>query len=148
MGTLQDTVDQLRADGLKVGCLGIRTFRPWPAAEVRSALAGTARVVVLEKALSTGLGGIVSQNVASALQGTATHIDTVIAGLGGRPITQRSLRGVITGSIDGQLQHFTFLDLDRTLVDRELERMLSQRRSGPHAENMLRDLGAVASSPV
>jgi pyruvate ferredoxin oxidoreductase alpha subunit len=115
---------------------------------VRAALADTGRVVVLEKALSIGLGGIVSQNVASALQGAATPLDTVIAGLGGRPITKVSLRRVITEAIAGRLQHLTFLDLDRALVDRELERMLAERRSGPHAENMLRDLGAVASSPV
>jgi pyruvate ferredoxin oxidoreductase alpha subunit len=148
LGTLQDTVDELRAGGVKVGCLGIRTFRPWPAAEVRAALAHADRVVVVEKALSAGLGGIVSQNVASALHGTPAHIDTVIAGLGGRPITKLSLRRVIGDAIAGELQPLTFLDLDRGLVDRELERMLTGRRSGPHAENMLCDLGAVASGPV
>jgi hypothetical protein len=34
------------------------------------------------------------------------------------------------------------------LVERELQRMLKDGRSGPHAENMLRDLGAVAAGPV
>jgi pyruvate ferredoxin oxidoreductase alpha subunit len=148
LGTLQDAVDELRAGGVRVGCLGIRTFRPWPAAEVRAALAHADRVVVVEKALSAGLGGIVSQNVASALHGTPAHIDTVIAGLGGRPITKLSLRRVIGDAIAGELHPLTFLDLDRGLVDRELERMLTGRRSGPHAENMLCDLGAVASGPV
>lgn len=148
MGTLQDAVDELRDAGLRVGCLGIRTFRPWPAEEVRAALARADRVVVLEKALSTGLGGIVSQNVAGALHGTAARVDTVIAGLGGRPVTKMSLRGMIAQAVAGELRALTFLDLDRALVDRELERMLAERRSGPHAENMLRDLGAVASGPV
>jgi pyruvate ferredoxin oxidoreductase alpha subunit len=148
LGTLQDAVDELRDSGLRVGCLGIRTFRPWPADEVRRALAHADHVVVLEKALSIGLGGIVSQNVASALHGTPTAVRTVIAGLGGRPITKVSLRRVIIDAIADELQHLTFLDLDRGLVDAELERMLADRRSGPHAENMLRDLGAVASRPV
>lgn len=148
LGTLQDAVDELRDSGLRVGCLGIRTFRPWPADEVRRALAHAGRVVVLEKALSIGLGGIVSQNVASALDGAAPAVSTVIAGLGGRPITKMSLRRVIADAMADELQRLTFLDLDRGLVDRELERMLADRRSGPHAENMLRDLGAVASRPV
>jgi pyruvate ferredoxin oxidoreductase alpha subunit len=148
LGTLQDAVDELRSSGARVGCLGIRTFRPWPAAEVRAALAHADRIVVVEKALSAGLGGIVSQNVASALHGTPARIDTVIAGLGGRAITKLSLRRVIADAISGELQPLTFLDLDRRLVGRELERMLADRRSGPHAENMLSDLGAVASGPV
>ena len=39
------------------------------------------------------------------------------------------------------------LDLDRTLVGRELMRIRETRRSGPHAENILRDVGAVAARP-
>ena len=38
-----------------------------------------------------------------------------------------------------------FLDLDRELVERELRRTKELRRSGPHAENILRDLGGVAA---
>ena len=37
----------------------------------------------------------------------------------------------------------TFLDLDQGLVERELRRQKYERRSGPHAENLLRDLGVV-----
>jgi pyruvate ferredoxin oxidoreductase alpha subunit len=39
----------------------------------------------------------------------------------------------------------TLLDQDRKLVERELQRSTEKRRSGPHAENMLRDLGVVAA---
>ena len=42
----------------------------------------------------------------------------------------------------GQLE---FLDLDWERVERELQRMRESGRSGPHAENMLRDVGAIAS---
>jgi pyruvate ferredoxin oxidoreductase alpha subunit len=149
LGTIEDVVDELREQGARVGCLGIKTFRPWPAAEVCEALCNANRVVVLEKALSIGLGGIVTQNVHSALDGWDSSIHTVIAGLGGRSITKASLRRLLGDATDGRLgQEVTFLDLNRELVDRELERTLRTRRSGPHAENMLRDLGAVAAGPV
>jgi pyruvate ferredoxin oxidoreductase alpha subunit len=39
----------------------------------------------------------------------------------------------------------TFLDLQHDLVARELARMAGTRRSGPSAENVLRDLGVVGA---
>jgi pyruvate ferredoxin oxidoreductase alpha subunit len=148
LGTIEDVVDDLRACGVRIGCLGVRAFRPWPGAEVRAALAHAKRVVVVEKALSVGLGGIVSQNVHGALEGSGVQVHTAIAGLGGRPITKDSLHRLFADAVAGRLGATTFVDLDRGLVERELARMLSVRRSGPHAENLLRDLGAVASGSV
>src|SRR5512139_1983894 len=52
LGTLKDTVDELRRDGMKIGVLGITCFRPWPLAAVRAALANAKRVVVIEKSLA------------------------------------------------------------------------------------------------
>jgi pyruvate ferredoxin oxidoreductase alpha subunit len=149
LGTLEDVIDGLRDQGERVGALGIKTFRPWPHDEVRQALGRSQRVIVLEKAVAIGIGGIVSQNVLSSLAGAERPvIHTVIAGLGGRPITKASLGTMLAEALEGQLPATTFLDLDRDLVARELERTAASRRSGPHAENMLRDLGSVASGPV
>ena len=148
LGTIEDVVDELREEGVRIGAVALKTFRPWPAEDVRRALEGAGRVIVLEKALSIGIGGIVSQNVQGALEGLDIPVHTAIAGLGGRPITKRSLRRLFEDGIDGALSGTTFVDLDRSLVDRELQRMLAARRSGPHAENMLRDLGIVGASSV
>jgi pyruvate ferredoxin oxidoreductase alpha subunit len=149
LGTIEDVVDELRERGERIGCVGIRTFRPWAAGEVREALAQAKRVIVLEKALAVGIGGIVSQNVHSALEGSGAKIHTAIAGLGGRQITKASLHRLIADASAGRLDGgITFLDLNRELVERELQRTLRKRRSGPHAENMLRDLGTVAAGPV
>ena len=145
LGTIKDTVDELRDEGMSIGALGITSFRPFPLAQVRAALGGAQRVVVLEKALAVGIGGIVSANVRMALSGIALHGYTVIAGLGGRAITKASLRDLFTRAAVDDLEPLTFLDLDRDLVDRELRRTAERRRSGPAAENMLRDLGVVAS---
>ncbi len=145
LGTIEDTVDELREAGVKIGALAIKSFRPFPLDEVRIALAGAKRVVVLEKALAVGIGGIVSANVRMALSGIDLHGYTVIAGLGGRPITRKSLRALFAEAIEDRLEPLTFLDLDRERVAAELARMASGGRSGPHAENMLRDSGIVAA---
>jgi len=62
-------------------------------------------------------------------------------------VTKASLRGLLDQALAGRLEtgQLTFLDLDWPLVERELHRVESKRRSGPHAENMLRDLGIVAA---
>jgi pyruvate ferredoxin oxidoreductase alpha subunit len=145
LGTIKDTVDELRDEGTRIGVLGITSFRPFPLDQVRAVLRDAERVVVLEKALAVGIGGIVSANVRMALSGIHLHGHTVIAGLGGRAITKASLRRVFTDAAAGRLEPLTFLDLNRDLVDAELRRTEQSRRSGPAAENMLRDLGAVAS---
>jgi len=145
LGTLQDTVDEMRADGLKIGVLGIGSFRPFPLAAVRAALQGAQRVVVLEKSFSVGLGGVVSTDVRLALSGLPLQGYTVIAGLGGRAITKASLHRTLREAIADSLPPLTFMDLDWRIVNRQLEREAQMRRSGPIAENLLRDVGPVAS---
>jgi pyruvate ferredoxin oxidoreductase alpha subunit len=145
LGTIKDTVDDLRDEGVRIGVLGVTSFRPFPLDAVRETLAGAQRVVVLERALAVGVGGIVSANVRMALSGVSLHGYTVVAGLGGRPITKASLHALFTEAIADRLEPLTFLDLNRELVERELRRTRQTRRSGPAAENLLRDLGAAAS---
>jgi pyruvate ferredoxin oxidoreductase alpha subunit len=148
LGTLKDTIDDLRTGGMKIGVLGIQSFRPFPLAAVRAALQGAKRVVVLEKSFCVGLGGVVSTDVRMALSGLQLHGYTVIAGLGGRAITKASLARTLTEAAADKLQPLTFMDLDWPLVNRQLEREAKMRRSGPIAENLLRDVGAVASKVV
>ena len=145
LGTLKDAIDELRESGVKIGVLGIQSFRPFPLAAVRAALQGAQRVVVLEKSFSVGLGGVVSTDVRLALSGLQLHGYTVIAGLGGRAITQASLCKTLSEAVADKLAPLTFMDLDWRIVNRQLEREASMRRSGPIAENLLRDVGNIAS---
>src|SRR5579862_4511912 len=149
LGTIEEVVDELRDEGVKIGALGLKCFRPYPIDELRAALASAKRVVVLEKAFAVGVGGIVGQNVRLALSGLPVDVHDVVAGLGGRAITRASLRRLIGDVLDGKVEpgRLTFLDLDRELVEHELRRTRERRRSGPHAENILRDLGVVAAGP-
>jgi len=149
LGTVEEVVDELRDEGVKIGAVSLKCFRPYPLAEIRDALAGARRVIVVEKAFAVGLGGIVGQNVRLALSGLPVSVYDVVAGLGGRPITRRSLRRLFSDVLEERLEpdHLTFLDLNRKLVEQEVQRVSHQRRSGPHAENILRDVGAVAAGP-
>ena len=146
LGTIKDVVDEMREAGVKLGVLGICSFRPFPLAAVREALHEAQRVVVVEKSLAVGLGGIVSTNVRMALSGLHMHGYTVVAGLGGRAILKSSLHRLFEQAQRDALEPVTFLDLNWDVVNRELERERSTRRSGSIAENILRDIGVVASN--
>jgi pyruvate ferredoxin oxidoreductase alpha subunit len=148
IGTIADVVDELRGEGVSIGVVGLKCFRPYPLDEVREALGHARRVVVLEKAFAVGAGGIVGQNVRLALSGLPTHVYDVVAGLGGRPITKRSLHAMLADAIEDRLSRLTFLDLDIERVERELQRSAATLRPGPHAENILREIGIVAGGPV
>jgi pyruvate ferredoxin oxidoreductase alpha subunit len=149
LGTIEEVADELRGQGVRAGAVGIKCFRPYPLAEIRDALEHASRVVVVERAFAVGIGGIVGQNVRLALSGSPARVYDVVAGLGGRAITKRSLHALL-GAVRGDAlapDQLHFLDLDRQLVERELARMALERRSGPHAENILRDVGVVAARP-
>jgi pyruvate ferredoxin oxidoreductase alpha subunit len=148
LGTIKDVVDERRAKGEKIGVLGICSFRPFPLDAVREALDGAKRFVSLEKAFSVGIGGIVASHVRMALSAHPLKNYTVVAGLGGRQILKTSLHSMLDKAVADELPFLTFLDLDEELVERELARERSERRSGPTAENILRDLGAVRATPV
>ena len=141
LGTIKDTIDEMCANGAKVGALGVISFRPFPLQAVRAALKNAKRVVVLEKTFAVGIGGILATDVRTAMGDIALHHYTVVAGLGGRPITRKSLHEVFEKATRDDLPALTFLDLDWAIVNKQLERERAKRRSGPTAENILRDVG-------
>jgi len=144
-GTIKDVVDDLREKNVPVGVVDLCSFRPFPSTQLREALKDARRVIVLEKALSPGMGGNLASNVRMAMRGLGTPVFTVVAGLGGRAITQASLHKLIDSALRNTLEDIHFLDLNREVVDRELARIDARRRSGPHAENILRDVGPAMS---
>jgi pyruvate ferredoxin oxidoreductase alpha subunit len=145
-GTVQEVVDEMRAGGTRIGSVSICSFRPFPLAAMRGALQHAKRVVVLEKCLAVGLGGIVSDGVRKSLSGIVLNGYTVIAGLGGRAITRGSLTRLFEDAERDELEQVTFLDLNADVISYELERESKSRRTGPTAEAILRRIGTVASS--
>lgn len=140
-GTLQDVVDELRDSGHKIGSIKITSFRPFPFEALREACGPAANVISLEKNLAPGLGGVMAGNIRHALEGRSVNVRTVIAGIGGRPITKRSVGEMLLAFSERGLDEPHFLDLDWDVIDRELERQHERRRSGPTAANVLSDIG-------
>jgi len=147
-GTIKDTVDEMRADGCSIGLITIVAFRPFPTATLRKLLAGRKNVVVVEKSFAVGMGGQLANNVDLALRNTpaSPQVHSVIAGLGGRPITRASLHRVFRRAEAQPWEGPHFLDLNEDIIGKELHHVRKVRRSGPTAENLLRRLGASQAS--
>ena len=145
-GTIKDTIDEMRADGVPVGLVTLVSFRPFPTAALREKLVRARNVVVIEKSLAVGMGGPLANNVDLALRNVAgaPQVHSVIAGLGGRPITCAALHKVLRRALVQPWEGSHFLDLNETIVAKELHYVRKVRRSGPTAENLLRRLGQVA----
>ena len=141
LGTIKDTVDELRESGISIGVLGITTFRPFPLDAVRTALSGAERVVVIEKAFSVGLGGILSANITASLGSASIKRYSVVAGLGGRSILRSSLVDFFKLANEDKIDELTFLDLNHDVIEREMHRMQTSVRPGPAAEHIVHDLG-------
>ena len=144
-GTIQETIDELRDDGISIGSLKITSFRPFPLAALRETLKHAKRVIVVEKYLAPGLGGILASNLRMALRGMPTRVETIIAGLGGRAILQSSLRKAFLKGIDDELDEPFFLDMNWDLINAELDRAGKTRRSGPTAENVLHTIHNISN---
>jgi pyruvate ferredoxin oxidoreductase alpha subunit len=149
-GTIKDTIDRLRDDGLRIGLVTLVSFRPFPEQALRDALIRAKHVVVVEKSFSVGMGGQLANTVGLALRNSAVapQVHSVIAGLGGRSITQPSLERVFRQAWVQPWEGMHFLDLNQTVVAKELQRVSKVRRSGPTAENILRHLSETARRPA
>lgn len=117
MGTAAQTariaVDEMRALGLAAGLLALRTFRPFPAAAIRSAVEHAARVVVLDRSVSIGAGGPVAAEVRAALLASPhpPEVVGVIAGLGGRDVSVSTITAALRATDD------VWIDLRGSLVE-------------------------------
>jgi pyruvate/2-oxoacid:ferredoxin oxidoreductase alpha subunit len=96
-GTTRVVVDELREQGIPIGLLKLRLFRPFPVAEVTRLLGGVSKVGVIDRNISFGQGGIFAAELKAALYGAPAQpaIHGYIVGLGGRDITPATLHGIV-----------------------------------------------------
>ncbi|MCC7462693.1 MAG: pyruvate ferredoxin oxidoreductase [Gammaproteobacteria bacterium] len=99
-GSARVAVDALRASGETVGLAKLRLFRPLPVAELRAALAGVRDVVVLDRNLSPGAGGVLHQELRAALYGVAAapRIHGLLAGVGGVNVSPERIVDFVHGT--------------------------------------------------
>lgn len=96
-GTAKEAVDELRAEGKKVGVLKLRVFRPFPSEEIAKALANCKAVTVMDRCESyNGNGGPLGSEVPAALFKNKVMIEAVnyIYGLAGRDFTIKDVKDV------------------------------------------------------
>jgi len=98
IGTIKDTVDELKN---KIGVLKIKTYRPFPEAEIKNTVKklGAKKIIVIEKALSLGAGNPIAVEIKSALFDLNTKVFEQALGLGGRDITKTMLKKIISDII-------------------------------------------------
>ena len=98
-------VDELRAQGKKVGLIKVRSFRPFPADKLRALLKNVHLVTVLDKNIVFGSGGALGTELKSALYGQSSIIvKSYIVGLGGRDFGTREIHKILEESENNATQ--------------------------------------------
>jgi pyruvate ferredoxin oxidoreductase alpha subunit len=120
VGTLKDTVDDLRDGGVRVGAIKLRSYRPFPVDEIRRALAGLEAVGILDKNISLGFEGALFTDVKASLyhDDNAPKAFGFIAGLGGRDIPKRMFVKMFDYiREDKKISNSEFFDLNTQILD-------------------------------
>ena len=93
VGTVKEVVDDLRSEGEKAGLLKIRSYRPFPRERILEVCEDVKELIVLEKAISFGSGGMLQEEMKAAFykQKHQPSVSGFVLGLGGRDIPPSSL---------------------------------------------------------
>jgi pyruvate ferredoxin oxidoreductase alpha subunit len=87
-------VDELRREGIKVGSMRLRWFRPFPHLDL-----GGRDVVVIDRGYSFGFGGVLSMSIRAT---SRAEPYSVIAGLGGQEVTYRDMVDFVKNRAPGE----------------------------------------------
>ncbi len=118
MGTMTTTargiVDDLRAEGRKVGLAKIRLFRPFPDEEIGRLSATADRVGVVDRSYTFGRWGPVATEVAAAMYAAPRRpaLTGFLAGIGGRDVTPHEVRRMFETLLSGERAEVHWEDLE------------------------------------
>lgn len=115
-GTVKQTIDELRAQGVKAGLLKIRMFRPFPGEEIAEALSNAKAVAVLDKVPILNLtGGPLYEDITSSMFVKGINVPTInySYGVGGRDVTVANITKVYKElqNLKEMSNPYRFLDL-------------------------------------
>lgn len=97
LGTFREAVDVFRGEGIKVGLVKVRSFRPFPSEELRQVLSRAGVVSVFDRALSFGSQGVLATEVKMALYDAQKRplVQGLMAGFGGREVNIETVRQIV-----------------------------------------------------
>ncbi|MFO8151671.1 pyruvate ferredoxin oxidoreductase [Thioalkalivibrio sp.] len=118
LGTLEDAMDS-DPELPRARFIKLRSFRPFPAEALRQACEGLDHLIVLERALSPGAGGIVGPEVQTALIEMAEppRVHNYAAGLGGRDLSLDLYSRIVQAAFGAERpREFAIIDADPELL--------------------------------
>ncbi|MHC1631440.1 MAG: pyruvate synthase subunit PorA [Methanotrichaceae archaeon] len=97
VGTIKDTIDELRDDGTNVGLVKIRSYRPFPVNALKKALKDANVIAVIEKDVSMGCESALLTDLKGSFYNSSTRVPIIgfTAGLGGRDIAKRHIKKMV-----------------------------------------------------
>jgi pyruvate/2-oxoacid:ferredoxin oxidoreductase alpha subunit len=101
-GTVREAVDSLRREGSKVGLIKLSMIRPFPQADLIQAVGHCQNIIVLNRAVSYGAGGTLTQEVRSALyyHDHKPKIFDLILSLGGKEVFPETIEEIVAKQED------------------------------------------------
>ncbi len=103
VGLIRKVVEDLRKEGIDIGLIKVRTFRPFPVEDLRDVLKDAEKVIVFDRAVSFGYEGPLSIDLKSALYGhSSADIYSFIVGLGGRDIPRKLIEDCLRNVVEGK----------------------------------------------
>lgn len=123
VGTIKEAIDLMRNNGIKVGLLKVRVFRPFPKQVIVDHLKNIKNVIVIDRASSVGSGGILANEIKAACYGNTTipKIHSFIVGLGGRDITVKTIVDLVGSLTNAKVYDSHFAELDHDYIKKSEE---------------------------
>ena len=107
MGSVSGTFKAyLQSHKSEVALIRLKTFRPFPAAELQAACRGLKQLAVIDRAVSPGAEAPLSAEIKAALYGSKTAVAGIVCGLGGKTIDHTTV--VATIKILAKKSHKTY----------------------------------------
>jgi pyruvate ferredoxin oxidoreductase alpha subunit len=114
IGTLEAGLEHFGDTSGTARLIKLRAFRPFPVEALRSAARGLDHLIVVDRAISPGLGGVVGPEVAAVLAGEpgAPKIHNHALGLGGRDIPETVYADLMAAVLSPDAPAFSVFDAD------------------------------------
>ncbi len=111
LGSLSETahiaVDNLNKNSIKTKLVKLRMIRPFPKDDLEKAFFGVKHIVVLDRDISHGKGGIVKDEIAGGLN--LSNVIGFVCGLGGYDVTEYDIEKAVKSVVDGKIKEDSYI---------------------------------------